>query len=99
MAAKTNDKTPTAAELSFEQALTRLEAIVEQLEGGQLPLEDSLARYEEGIRLSRQLTQALDAAEKRIERLVSEGGEPRTEPLELELGATEKGPEQEGIPF
>jgi len=99
MAAKSNDKPAPAAELSFEQALSRLEAIVEQLEGGSLSLEDSLARYEEGIRLSRQLTQALEAAEKRIERLVSEGGEPRTEPIELELGAKDKGPEQEGIPF
>lgn len=78
------------APVHFEEALERLETIVDELEGGELSLEDSLARYEEGIRLSRRLTHALDTAEKRIERLV-EGGEgegagdgPGTEPLELD---------------
>jgi exodeoxyribonuclease VII small subunit len=55
-------------------------------ESGELTLEDSIARYEEGVRLSRGLTAKLDEAEKRIERLVEdEGGEaPRTEPARLE---------------
>ena len=71
---------------SFEQALERLETIVEELEGGALSLEESLARYEEGIRLSRRLTQTLDQAEKRIERLVEEEGQaPTTRPLDLEV--------------
>jgi exodeoxyribonuclease VII small subunit len=71
---------------SFEQALERLETIVEELEGGVLSLEESLARYEEGIRLSRRLTQTLDQAEKRIERLVEEEGQPpTTRPLDLDL--------------
>ncbi|MCC6348992.1 MAG: exodeoxyribonuclease VII small subunit [Candidatus Eisenbacteria bacterium] len=70
---------------SFEEALKRLETIVEELEGGELSLEDSIARYEEGTRLSRRLTQQLDEAEKRIERLSeNEAGETSTEPLELE---------------
>ena len=70
---------------SFEQALERLEAIVEELEGGSLTLEESIARYEEGMKLSRRLTQTLDEAEKRIERLVeAEGGTLGTEPMELE---------------
>ena len=76
---------PAAAEdePSFENALERLETIVEELEGGSLTLEQSLARYEEGMRLSRRLTQTLDQAEKRIERLVEEEGEaPTTRPLE-----------------
>ena len=85
MAAK---KTPPAAEPgdtpSFEQALERLETVVEELEGGSLSLEDSIARYEEGVRLSRQLGRTLDQAEQRIERLVAAGdGEPATEPMEL----------------
>ena len=68
---------------SFEEALERLETIVEELEGGSLSLEQSLARYEEGMRLSRRLTQTLDQAEKRIERLVEEEGEvPTTRPFE-----------------
>lgn len=71
-------------QLNFEDAMKRLETIVEELEGGQLSLEDSIARYEEGVKLSRRLTTTLDEAEKRIERLVEneDGGTPTTEPLE-----------------
>ena len=60
----------SGAQPSFEDALKRLETIVEELESGELSLEDSIARYEEGMKLSRRLTQTLDEAEKRIERLV-----------------------------
>lgn len=71
-------------QLNFEDAMKRLETIVEELEGGQLSLEDSIARYEEGVKLSRRLTATLDEAEKRIERLVEdeEGGMPTTTPME-----------------
>ena len=72
---------------SFEEALERLETIVEELEAGSLSLEESIAHYEEGIRLSRRLTQTLDQAEKRIERLIESeepGGVPRTEPMEFD---------------
>jgi exodeoxyribonuclease VII small subunit len=68
--------------VTFEEALERLETIVEELEAGSLSLDQSLARYEEGMRLSRRLTRTLDQAEKRIERLVEEGGEPATRPFE-----------------
>ena len=68
---------------SFEDALKRLETIVEELESGELTLEDSIARYEEGMKLSRRLTQQLDEAEKRIERLVEKpDGTTGTEPFE-----------------
>ena len=76
----------------FEEALERLETIVEELEGGGLTLEQSIARYEEGVRLSRRLTQTLDRAEKRIERLTEEGGEPTTVPADLEEGEAEAEP-------
>jgi exodeoxyribonuclease VII small subunit len=103
MAAKQADKSKPAAEaptLSFEQALERLEAIVEELESGRLPLETSLERYQEGIRLSRQLSGQLDAAEKTIERLAAEGeAPPRTEPMELDLKGGERNEGQEGLPF
>jgi exodeoxyribonuclease VII small subunit len=82
------------AETPFEQALERLETIVEELEAGSLTLEESLTRYEEGMRLSRRLTASLDQAEKRIERLVEEPGQPpTTRPLERERNdrATESG--------
>lgn len=92
MAKKSADRRtePQAGEepIDFEQSLERLETIVEDLEGGELSLEESLRRYEEGIRLSRRLTTTLDAAEQRIERLVEERGEaPRTEPMDLEKEA------------
>ncbi len=79
-------------EPSFEVALERLETIVEELEGGTLTLEQSLARYEEGMRLSRRLTRTLDQAEKRIERLVEDpGAAPTTRPLERDAAAGEGG--------
>ena len=74
---------------SFEEALERLETIVEELEAGSLTLDQSLARYEEGMRLSKRLTRTLDQAEKRIERLVEEGGEPTIRPLEDDPGGRE----------
>jgi|SRR5262245_64421507 len=82
-------KAEPAAEgpLDFEQSMKRLETIVEELESGELSLEDSIARYEEGIQLSRRLHKVLDESEKRIERLVEkEGTGPSTEPMELSQG-------------
>ncbi len=77
---------------SFEQALERLETIVSELEGGALTLEESLARYEEGMRLSQRLSRTLDEVEKRIERLTGEGEPPATEPFELDLDKTAREP-------
>ena len=75
------------APLDFEQSMKRLETIVEELESGELTLEDSISRYEEGIKLSRRLQQVLDDSEKRIERLVEkEGAPPSTEAMELAPG-------------
>jgi exodeoxyribonuclease VII small subunit len=75
------------APLDFEQSMKRLETIVEELESGELTLEDSISRYEEGIKLSRRLQQVLDESEKRIERLVEkEGAPPTTEAMELAPG-------------
>ncbi len=58
------------AEEKFEEALSRLEGIVSQLEGGDLDLEESLRLFEEGIRLSHSCGQRLDEAEKKIEILL-----------------------------
>lgn len=54
-------------ELKFEKALERLEKIVAELEEGNLPLEDALKRYEEGVKLSRVCSEKLSAAEKKIQ--------------------------------
>jgi exodeoxyribonuclease VII small subunit len=77
-------------EPTFEQALAQLEQIVQKLEKGELPLEDSLRLYEEGIRLSRLCHGKLEEAEGRIEVLMKDArgepvldaaGRPRTRPL------------------
>ncbi len=56
--------------LSFEESTRRLSSIVEQLEGGDLPLERSLELFEEGIRLARAAQERLDRAERRVEELL-----------------------------
>lgn len=69
---------------TFEQALARLEQIVAQLEDGRVDLAESLARYEEGVRLLRQCHTLLERAERRIEVLsgVDAEGNPVTEPFD-----------------
>ncbi len=70
---------------SFEGTLERLHDIVEQLEGGELPLEESLRLFEEGVRLSRASQARLNTAEKRVEELlaVDADGEPITRELDV----------------
>ncbi len=58
------------AEMKFEDALKKLEEIVEELEEGGLSLDESLARYEEGIKLSNLCTKKLEVAKKKVETLV-----------------------------
>ncbi len=62
-------------ELTFEAALSRLEAIVKQLESGGAPLENSLALFEEGTKLVRFCTDKIDAAEQKVKILVAGGTE------------------------
>jgi exodeoxyribonuclease VII small subunit len=57
----------------FEEALARLEALVKRLDGGELPLEQSLALFEEGVALARGCAERLASAERRIEVLLREG--------------------------
>ena len=60
---------PLPADLTFETALRRLEAIVEQLEGDAPDLEAALAAYEEGVLLSRYCLERLHTAEQRVQEL------------------------------
>ncbi len=70
-------------DIPFEEAMGKLETIVDELEGGDLPLERSLELFEQGVRLSRACVQRLDAAERRIEILMKDaGGADRPEPFE-----------------
>ena len=59
-------------EKDFEAALRELEQIVEQLEAGDLPLEQSLELFEQGVRLSRDCQKRLDEAERRVEILLKD---------------------------
>lgn len=69
---------------TFEQAVKRLSEIVQALEKGDLPLEDSLRLFEEGVKLSRASQDKLDAAQKRVEELLGfeRDGRPRTQAFE-----------------
>jgi exodeoxyribonuclease VII small subunit len=60
---------PTGVQISFENAIERLEQIVGEMESSKLPLEELLTRYEEGIRLVGICNQQLAGAEIRIETL------------------------------
>jgi exodeoxyribonuclease VII small subunit len=76
------DESP--ADVSFEGALERLETLVDQLESGDLPLEEALSAFEEGVALSRRCAEQLETAERRIEALVDPEGGLRTEPFSAE---------------
>jgi exodeoxyribonuclease VII small subunit len=85
----------TEATATFESALKQLEEIVHRLEKGELPLEESLKLYEEGIRLSRYCHGKLEEAEGRIELLMKDArgealldarGQPRAKPFADEDG-------------
>ena len=75
------DNVEKEPELTFEQSVKRLSEIVTALEKGDLPLEDSLKLFEEGVKLSRTSQDKLDAAQKRVEELLGfeRDGRPRTQ--------------------
>jgi exodeoxyribonuclease VII small subunit len=60
----------TTSPASFEASIARLTEIVEQLERGDLPLEESLRLFEEGVKLSRTSQERLDKAQKKVEELL-----------------------------
>lgn len=79
-AKKTTKKSTRAEEgadsaTGVETLLEELDAVVNELEQGELPLEQALERFERGVTLARQSHQALDAMEQRVERLIADRGE------------------------
>ena len=66
----------------FEECLQQLEKIVEQLERGDLPLEQSLKLFEDGVGLPNSCRQELEAAEGKVEILMKQGGKLHPEPFE-----------------
>lgn len=58
----------------FEESLAQLEKLVQQMEGGDLSLEDSLKTFEQGIKLTRECQKALQDAEQRVKLLIEQNG-------------------------
>ena len=72
-----------SAELNFEAAMDRLEAIVEQMESGKMQLEDLIVRYEEGMKLVKTCQERLASAEQRIEVITrNHAGKPVVQPFD-----------------
>lgn len=75
-------KSSRKSDLPFDEALKRLEEIVQRLEAGDLPLEESIRLFEEGVRLSRLCGSKLEAAERKVEMLVrDQDGTLKAEPF------------------
>lgn len=73
-----NTRNRSMAEPKFEQALKRLEQIVDSLEGGTLSLEESLKVFEEGVKLARLCTKRLEEAERKVEILTTDAAGKKT---------------------
>lgn len=88
-----------APEANFEQAMKRLEEIVEQMESGELPLEDLIVRYEEGMKLVKVCQERLASAEKRIEIITrNSAGKPVVKEFEPAAASAATEPETKGEP-
>jgi exodeoxyribonuclease VII small subunit len=84
-------------ELGFDEVISRLRGVLEQLEQGSLSLEDSLRAYEEGVGLARRGHALLDAAEKRVELLVQgSDGALSAVPLDGAARAGSRGQAEDG---
>ena len=81
------------AALKFEDAMARLETIVSELEKGDLPLDQSLKIFEEGIKLSKTCLKMLDEAERKVEILVQDkDGKKRLRAISLDAEEAEEFP-------
>lgn len=79
---------PDAKQPAFERCLGRLEEIVRKLENANLPLDEAMKLFEEGVALSRDCQKQLEEAEGRVEILLKKaGGEMAAEPFEPETGS------------
>ena len=72
-------------EMTFEQAMKRLEEIVTQLESGDAPLEKSLALFEEGTKLSAFLSKTLDSAEQKVTLIQKQNGQEEEIPFDAKI--------------
>ncbi len=73
----------TPKNLKFEQAMQRLDAIVEAMEAGEIGIEESISKYEEAMQLAAHCRRILDESEQRIKKIqVDSAGRLQTEPFE-----------------
>jgi exodeoxyribonuclease VII small subunit len=82
MAKVTKKKTTTAKDFDFEATLAELEELVERMEQGEMPLEDSLRDFERGIALTRQCQQALKDAEQKVQQLSAKQADADLQPFD-----------------
>lgn len=71
----------------FEQSLAELQTVVERLESGELSLEDSLAAFEQGVRLTRECQGALSQAEQKVQMLLERDGQLQEAPFDVDEDA------------
>ena len=71
-------------EMTFEQAMKRLEEIVTQLEAGEAPLDKSMALFEEGTKLSAFLSKTLDEAEQKVFLIQKQDGQEQEIPFDID---------------
>ena len=76
---------PAVEDTSFEATMKRLAEIVTRLERGDLPLEESLTLFEEGVRLSARSQEKLDGAQRRVEELLAVDANGRTKKVPFDL--------------
>ena len=78
------DEGPQITDMSFEDALRALEQVVARLEGGEVPLDESISLYERGEELRKHCQARLDAAQARIEKIVAgpDGKAAGTQPFD-----------------
>lgn len=75
--------------VDFEEALDQLEELVEELENGDLTLEESLKAFEQGIKLTRECQSALTQAEQKVQMLIEENGKLKAVALDDESDTAE----------
>lgn len=83
---------PLNAAPNFEQALAQLEQLVSQLESGDLPLDQALERFEQGVRLTRECQSALSAAQQKVQVLLQRGENFSMQEFDPMAGGTESAP-------
>ena len=71
-------------DLNFEESMKKLEEIANELENGKLTLEESVAKFEEGMKISKKCNEVIENAEKKISLLINDGDAVKEEDFSVE---------------